>query len=101
MLTNIQVPKVLSDVCKEMAIAPVGIIRNHVLSRIQGKIRKYEAEDARFRKKHSCDFKEFEARIGDMENEENFEWEDDLMDWKFASENLELWRQRGEEIGSL
>ena len=33
-----------------------------------------------------------------MEHEENFEWEDDLMDWEFAVENLTLWRKRLREI---
>lgn len=28
-----------------------------------------------------------------MENEENFEWEDDLMDWEFAVENLSVWQR--------
>jgi len=33
-----------------------------------------------------------------MRNVENFEWEDDLMDWEFAVENLELWRKKVQEI---
>ncbi|QTA84597.1 hypothetical protein [Desulfonema magnum] len=100
MLTNIQVPELLSDVCKEMAITPVGLIQNYVLTQIQGKIHKYEAEDASFRKKYACEFKEFRAKIEGMENEENFEWEDDLMDWEFAVENLTLWRKREKEVRS-
>ena len=39
-------------------------------------------------------FREFEVRIENMENEENFEWEDDLMDWKFAVENLIYWQKK-------
>jgi len=101
MLTNIQIPALLSDVCQEMAIIPSELLQNYVLTQIQGKIHKYETEDARFRKKYSCESQEFRARIEAMENEENFEWEDDLMDWEFAAENLALWREREKEVRSL
>ena len=29
-----------------------------------------------------------------MEKEENFEWEDDLMDWEFAFENFRYWQKK-------
>ncbi len=36
-----------------------------------------------------------------VETKENFEWEDDLMDWEFAAENLALRRKREKEVRSL
>ena len=29
-----------------------------------------------------------------MEDEEHFEWEDDLNDWEFVVENLKYWKQK-------
>ena len=33
-----------------------------------------------------------------MENEENFEAEDDLLDWEFAHRALMRWRDRAQEL---
>ena len=90
----IQVPQSLLNIYKDAAIQPLGLLQNYALNLIHGKIHKYEAEDAHFRKKHSCDFQVFKTRIEAMENEENFEWEDDLMDWAFAVENLSVWWEK-------
>lgn len=100
-MKKIEVPELLLNIYKDTAIQPLVLLQGYALNLAQGKIHKYEAEDARFRKKYSCDFQKFRADIEAMENEENFEWEDDLMDWEFAVENLSVWRKREQEVRSL
>jgi hypothetical protein len=34
-----------------------------------------------------------------MVNEENFLWEEDVMDWEFAAVNLKPWRRKEGKIG--
>lgn len=41
-----------------------------------------------------------DIKVGSMEKEENFEWEDDLMDWEFAFENFRYWQKKAHEIKS-
>jgi len=51
-----------------MEVSPVGLLKNY-----------------------GCAFEEFKHKVEGMKNEENFEWEDDLLDWGFAVENLEYY----------
>ena len=54
-----------------------------------------------YEKKHRIEYKEFEKRISNKENEEDFEEEDDLMAWKFAKEGAEFWLKKLEELKSV
>lgn len=93
-LKTIEIPESLSEIYKEIAISPINLLQNYALNHIRSKIQKYEAEDSYFIRKYSCNFKEFKSKIETMENEENFKWEDDLMDWEFAVENLIFWQKK-------
>jgi len=94
LIESIEIPKFLFAFYQDAAISPTELLRNYALNHILSKIHKYEAEDNYFRKKYSCKFREFKAEIETMENEENFEREDDLMDWEFAVENLAVWKRK-------
>lgn len=83
---------------REMDVSPVTLLTNYAHSHIHAKIQKYTAETAHFEKKYDCPFAEFKHKIDNMANEENFEWEDDALDWEFATENLAVWQQRLREI---
>lgn len=96
--TKIEIPESLLHIYKDMAVSPVYLLRNYALNMVQEKINKYGAEDRHFIKKYNCSFEEFKARVDAMENEENFEWEDDLMDWEFAVANIKSWEQKKENI---
>jgi hypothetical protein len=98
MNTKIEIPESLLSIFQEMAVSPVDLLKNHALNVIKGKIVRYTAEDRSFREKYACDFDDFKARTSGMMNEENFEWEDDLMDWEFAVTNLRLWQQKERAI---
>ncbi len=95
---KIEIPDSLADIYRDMAISPLILLRNYALNHVHTMIHKYEAENIRFEKKYGCLFHEFKSKVDGMENDENFEWEDDLMDWEFAAENLSLWRKKLEKI---
>jgi len=44
-----------------------------------------------------CAYYQFKDKLESMENEENFQWEDDLMDWQFAVENMHYWKNKLKE----
>ena len=96
--TTMSIPETLSKLYTEMAISPLVILKEYALTHIHTTIQKLDLENRSFEQKYGCTFHEFQARLEAMENEENFSWEDDLMDWEFAKENLTLWTKRKEEL---
>lgn len=95
---DFEIPDKLKDIYQEMEISPLGILKNYALSFVNGKIHKYDAEKSYFEKKYGQSLEELRRKIDAMENEENFEWEDDLNDWEFAVENLKYWKRKAEEL---
>lgn len=95
-----KIPDTIENIYREMEISPVGLLKNYALNLVYGKIHKYEAESRYFEKKYVCTFEEFKHKVDSMQDEEKFEWEDDLMDWEFAAENLTYWQKRAREIQS-
>lgn len=95
---NLEISGLLKSIYKEMEISPVGILRNYALNLVYSRAHKYEAENMHFEKKYGCKFSEFKQKIESMKNDENFEWEDDLMDWEFAVENLKYWQEKIQDI---
>ena len=78
-----------------MAILPLTLLKNYALTHVYATI---QIEDRSFEQKYGCSFHEFRERIESQENEEDFQQEDDLMDWEFAMENLTLWTTRKKEL---
>jgi len=74
------------------------VLREHAVLVALSKVSRYEAECSGFISKHGQEFEAFRARIEAMENEENFEAEDDLLDWEFAHRALMRWRDRAQEL---
>ena len=58
-------------------------------------------ECQRYEKKYGIEYSEFEKRISNKENEEDFAEEDDLMAWKFAKEGAEFWLNKLGELKSV
>lgn len=63
------------------------------------KISKYKAEDEFFRKKYKNDFETFIKKIEVIKNED-FEVEDDIMDWKFAVETMRKYEKQYHQLVS-
>ena len=87
---SLDIPVTLANLYQELAISPVILLKNYALTQIYTLLQKYDVENRTFEDKYGCGFAEFKAKIDSMENDENFEWEDDLMDWEFAVENMKL-----------
>lgn len=96
--TDFKIPDELMDIYQEMEISPVGLLKNYALNIVCGKIHKYEIENICFEKKYGQSLEEFQRKIDIVENEESFEWEDDLKDWEFAIENIKYWKKRAKEL---
>jgi UDP-glucose 6-dehydrogenase len=63
---------------------------------VLGKLAKYEVECKCFEGKYNCSFEEFEARLNNTDEAEDFEAEDDYLDWKYAHELYQQWQSRKE-----
>lgn len=63
---------------------------------ILGKLAKYESEIHSFEAKYACTFEEFENRLRRQDETEDFEAEDDYLDWKYAHELYHQWKVRKE-----
>ena len=72
-------------------------LKEQVLLLLLSKISRYEAECAFFEKKYGMSLEEFVKHLESHEKED-FEKEDDLLDWRFASETLDELKQRVQEI---
>lgn len=95
---NVHIPDRIRRIYTEIGVSPIMLLKNYALNQIHGRIQKYEAENEFFKRKYGSDFETFKGRVESMENDENFDWEDDLMDWEFAATNLRYWQKKVHEI---
>jgi len=58
----------------------------------------YREEEERFEKKYGVEFETFQARVNARVNEEVFEEEDDLMDWRYVHEAAAYWSAKVAEL---
>ncbi|CEP68482.1 Uncharacterized [Moorella glycerini] len=71
-------------------------LKEQALLLILSKINRYRAECSYYEKKYGMTFEKFAAMVHENSGED-FEHEDDLLDWRFAKETLEdLMRQKKE-----
>lgn len=66
---------------------------------VLGKLAKYETEIRSFESKYGCAFEEFENGLHCQDETEDFDAEDDYLDWKYATELYHLWLGRKEVWG--
>ncbi len=70
-------------------------IKNQALLMLMAKIEKFEAENRRFEAKYHSSFNEFKINMEEMRGMEDFEKEDDYLDWRFAVEAKDrLYKQK-------
>jgi hypothetical protein len=75
-------------------------LKQEALRIAYAKITKYNAECSVFRHKHGISFSE--AKVKSKEKgKEDFELDDDYLDWRFAHEALAKWHLRKGEIESV
>jgi hypothetical protein len=61
-------------------------IKNQALLMLLAKIEKFEAENRRFEGKYHCSFDVFQKKMEQTLGIEDFEKDDDYLDWRFAVE---------------
>jgi len=64
-------------------------IKNQALLMLTAKLDKYEAETKRYEARYHMSYTEFRKKMGKVDGVEDFEKEDDYLDWRFAVEAME------------
>ena len=98
--SSLRIPANIRKVYGELDVSPVGLLKNYALNHIQAKVQKYEAENLSYQGKHKSTFEAFKKKVRLMKNEEDFAWENDLMDWEFAVINLKYWKKKAQELAA-
>ncbi len=93
MSEKVLLPTELIDVYEKLGQEPMTILKNYALDMVMAKIQKYEAESKKFAKQYQTTFYRFKKKVESMRETENFRWDEDLLDWQFAEENLKFWKQ--------
>ena len=101
-ISNVEKVKTVSEILKALNYHNErdAAVDFSILS-VSAKYAEFYDECQRYEKKYGIKYKEFENRISNKENEEDFEEEDDLMAWKFAKEGAEFWVKKLEELKSV
>jgi hypothetical protein len=73
-------------------------VKNQALLMMMAKIYKYESEYKFFEKKYRMSFEDFRHKIEETKEKEEFEEEDDYLDWRFAKEVLEGLRRQKQAL---
>ncbi len=71
---------------------------NTVRLEARSNISQYRDEVEQFKDKYDMGFEEFKETLESKINEEDFEEEEDLMEWKFAKDFLTYWKDRLESL---
>lgn len=64
----------------------------------RSKLSEYKSQIEEFEKKYNMPFELFQKKIQQMVNEEDFDEEDDLMEWQYAYENKQYWQKKIKEL---
>jgi len=62
------------------------------------KVEQYRAECEYFEHKYGLPLKKFEKQLHKNKGKEDFQQEDDLQDWEFASTALKLWTKKLKDL---
>ena len=73
-------------------------LQEHAMLLCMSKVSRFEAECAQFQAKYGKRFDAFRNQVQNVQEKEDFETEDDLMDWEYAHSALVWWRERIEEL---
>lgn len=88
----------IAEILKQAGASETLALREHATLLALSKMSRYESECALFEKKYGQTFQSFQNQIMALHNEEDFQAEDDLMDWEFAQEALNWWKEKLEDI---
>lgn len=102
-MKSIQLTDQLYEVIRSVALDAgmkdeMDFLRQSAYWTVLGKVAKYRAEIRFFESKYNCTFEEFENRLHSQNEEEDFEAEDDYLDWKYTTELYQKWQMRKEVL---
>jgi hypothetical protein len=95
----VQIKEAVKDVFQSFGISDVGVIlENEAIMMLLTKESRYRAEYNQFSKKYNSDFEDFKVKV-ETSGKEDFEVEDDLMDWEFAANALRTIEEKKRSLG--
>ena len=72
--------------------------KDQVKMLLMSKIEEYRIKETAFQKKYKKKFRDFELQLKKMKNQEDFEMEDDYLEWRFCYESLLMYRKELKEL---
>ena len=88
----------IDEILKKTGQTESSIVREHLLLTALSKLSRYEAECAQFEKDKGQPLDSFKMNIMERKCEEDFEEEDELMEWEFANTAYRWWKTQIEEL---
>jgi len=92
--------KNISDIYDELGLSVFEPLKIYAENYIKTKLQKYNAESMVFEKKYNLKFSEFKEKIEKELENEDFDIENDLMDWEFATKNILCWQEKLDRLGN-
>ena len=96
---QVEIREEVKDVFQGFGISDVGtILENEAIMMLLAKESKYRAEYDMFKNKYNSEFENFKMKV-ESSGKEDFEVEDDLMDWEFAANALKTIKEKKKALG--
>ncbi|MGD2092631.1 MAG: hypothetical protein PVH61_41075 [Candidatus Aminicenantes bacterium] len=96
---QVEIREEVKDVFQSFGISDVGtILENEAIMMLLGKESKYRAEYNMFKNKYNSEFEDFKKKV-ESSGKEDFDVEDDLMDWEFAANALKTIAEKKRALG--
>lgn len=87
---QVEIREEVKDVFRSFGINDVAaVVENEAIMLLLSKESKYSAEYNQFKSKYNSEFSDFKRKV-EASGKEDFEVEDDLMDWEFAANALKM-----------
>ena len=95
----VQIKDAVDDVFRSFGISDVSaILENEAIMMLLTKESRYRAEYNQLKKKYNSEFEDFKTKV-EASGKEDFEVEDDLMDWEFAANALKMIEEKKRNLG--
>ena len=91
----------ISEIFNQSGEHEENALKMHAILLALSKISRYEAECAHFEAKYNESLSSFRKRVQAVTDQEDFEADDDLMDWEFASRACQWWKSKLDAIGHV
>ena len=88
----------VAEILSQAGESETEALHEHAMLLCMSKISRFEAECRQFQAKYGKKFETVRKRLQNVQGKEDFETEDDLMDWEYAHSALAWWRERIEEL---